>query len=182
LTPQYVSFETFSGSRHSIVRLFLYNYIFLRVVFLVLDAHIYNIQKTPLYSGFVILHLPSSLHNRHSWNIFLWLYCIWSESTNASVKIALIDIYHTCQNLLCNHTMHLHLPQTKKRWLLENTKLYKGYERKIKSDIKKNWKFSKVWISYLEKKVTWYQMLQNIVIMLLNLVTVIITYLNLTLI
>ena len=73
MTPQYVSFKTFSGSRHSIVRLFLSNYISLRMVFLVLDAHICNIQKTPLYSWSVILHSPSSLHHHHSLNIFLWL-------------------------------------------------------------------------------------------------------------
>jgi hypothetical protein len=80
--------------------------------------------------------------------------------------------------------MHLHLPQTEKRWFLENTKLYKGYERKIKSDIKKKLKIFKSLNYHISKKgLLDYQMLQTIVIMLLNLVTVkIIIYLNLTLI
>lgn len=48
--------------------------------------------------------------------------------------------------------MHLHLPQTEKRWLLENTKLYKGYERKIKSDINKKLKIFKSLNYHISKK------------------------------
>jgi hypothetical protein len=101
-----------------------------------------------------IHHLPFTI--TIVWTYFFDFIIFWSEFTNASVKIALIDIYHTCQSRLCNHTMHLHLPQTEKRWLLENTKLYKGYERKVKSDIKKKLKIFKSLNYHISKKrITW---------------------------
>jgi hypothetical protein len=100
MTPHYVRFETFKGSRHSIVRLFLSNYISLHMVFLALDI-IHVIFKKLLF----LQGLLSSIHHHHSLNIFIWLLYFESESTNASVKIALIDIYHTCESLLCNHTI-----------------------------------------------------------------------------
>src|SRR5918995_2109567 len=63
MTPHYVSFETFSGSRHSIVRLLLSNYISLRMVFLALDITLVIFKKLLFLQSLLsaISHLPFTI-------------------------------------------------------------------------------------------------------------------------